>query len=50
MENLIPSEVLSQYEEEIEKARDILQFLDYVKDNGLDYSASLEQIVGNHRV
>ena len=45
---LVPEDSQREYEQMIERASQIFQFLDYVRDNGLDYKTTLERLVDNH--
>ena len=49
IEDLIPADVLEEYEKEIEKAKDILEFLDYIKTNGLSYKDLVEGFLQKHK-
>ena len=48
IENLVPLDMLTRYEEEIEKAQTVLEFLDYIRDNGLAYSATIRSDLAAH--
>ena len=38
MSALVPQSVQDEYEEQIEKAQNIFDYLDYIGDNGKDYA------------
>ena len=46
--NLLSPEIKEKYDEEIEKAKEILNFIDYVKDEGLNYTNIISQIGKDH--
>ena len=46
--NLLSPDIKEKYDEEIEKAKEILNFIDYVKDEGLNYTDLVNKIGSNH--
>ena len=48
MDGLVPADVQEEYQRMIEIAGQIFYFLDYVKENGLDYRDVLESLVEGH--
>ena len=46
--NLLSPDIKEKYDEEIEKAKEILNFIDYVKDEGLNYTDLINKIGSNH--
>ena len=45
----MPTDVLEEYEKEIEKAREIISFLEYVQDNGLSFNDIVGFLLETHK-